>query len=84
MQGEPQTVYADVLFLLNFLLTWAMIRCTGILTGRKTSGWREAAGSLAQFVKSLFQEQRIFNSPTIRQGEVGLQAEVHPDRCTIV
>ena len=47
MQGEPQTVYADVLFLLNFLLTWAMIRCTGILTGRKTSGWREAAGSLA-------------------------------------
>ena len=44
----------------------------------------QTSGCLAQVAKSLSEEQRILNPRSVAQGEVGLQAEVHPDRCTIV
>ena len=44
----------------------------------------QTAGGLAQVAQSLPEEQRIINLRPVAQGEVGLQTEVHPDRCTIV
>ena len=44
----------------------------------------QTAGGLAQVAQPLSEEQRILNPRPVAQGEVGLQTEVHPDRCTIV
>ena len=44
----------------------------------------QTSGCLAQVAKSLSEGQRILNPRPVAQGEVGLQTELHPDRCTIV
>ena len=44
----------------------------------------QTAGCPAQVAKSLSEEQRILNPRPVAKGEVSLQTEIHPDRCTIV
>ena len=44
----------------------------------------QTTGSLAEFVQTLFKEQRVVHLRSVTQGEEGLQTEIQPDRCTIV
>ncbi len=49
-----ETVYVDVLFILNFLLTGAMIGCTALLTHRHLTRGRMTMGSLIGGIGALF------------------------------
>ena len=49
-----ETVYVDVLFMLNFLLTGAMLGCTALLTHRHLTRGRMTMGSLVGGIDALF------------------------------